>query len=322
MKVLKDKRGVVLILVLSVVALFTAMIVSFGADESLDIELAYNFRDSLQAQYIARAGVEAAITILSEDDTQSDSLDDQWASFAEYAVASASYLDDAQLSGTITDECSKFDLNSLAAVEPKDRDFRIAQFKRLFTLLKIDIADEELDDLAHAVIDWIDTDSDTDFGAEEEYYQSLDPPYHCKNAPLDSAEEILLVRGMKPEYFFGTENYEGIRNSVTVGTKGKININTASETVLRSLSDRFTENTVSSVLDCRPFTEQAYDCIKGIDLADGSEESIWIKSVLDVRSARFSADMKGTLPSGALVNVRAVLERINNSVRIVYYRIY
>ncbi|MCE5275420.1 MAG: type II secretion system minor pseudopilin GspK [Syntrophaceae bacterium] len=322
MKVLKDKRGVVLILVLSVVALFTAMIVSFGADESLDIELAYNFRDSLQAQYIARAGVEAAITILSEDDTQSDSLDDQWASFAEYAVASASYLDDAQLSGTITDECSKFDLNSLAAVDLKDRGYRIAQFKRLFTLLKIDITDEELDDLAHAVIDWIDADSDTDFGAEEEYYQSLDPPYHCKNAPLDSAEEILLVRGMKPEYFSGTENYEGIRNYVTVGTKGKININTASETVLRSLSDRFTENAVNSVLDCRPFTEQTYDCIKGIDLADGSEESIWIKSVLDVKSARFSADMKGSLPSGALVNVRAVLERINNSVRIVYYRIY
>ncbi|HPS93342.1 MAG TPA: type II secretion system protein GspK, partial [Deltaproteobacteria bacterium] len=196
MKVLKDKRGVVLILVLSVVALFTAMIVSFGADESLDIELAYNFRDSLQAQYIARAGVEAAITILSEDDTQSDSLDDQWASFAEYAVASASYLDDAQLSGTITDECSKFDLNSLATVDLKDRGFRIAQFKRLFTLLKINITDEELDDLAHAVIDWIDADSDTDFGAEEEYYQSLDPPYHCKNAPLDCAEEILLVRGM------------------------------------------------------------------------------------------------------------------------------
>lgn len=322
MKVLKDKRGVVLILVLSVVALFTAMIVSFGADESLDIELAYNFRDSLQAQYIARAGVEAAITILSEDDTQSDSLDDQWASFAEYAVASASYLDDAQLSGTITDECSKFDLNSLAAVDLKDRGYRIAQFKRLFTLLKIDITDEELDDLAHAVIDWIDADSDTDFGAEEEYYQSLDPPYHCKNAPLDCAEEILLVRGMKPEYFSGTENYEGIRNYVTVGTKGKINVNTASETVLRSLSDRFTENAVNSVLDCRPFTEQTYDCIKGIDLADGSEESIWIKSVLDVKSARFSADMKGSLPSGALVNVRAVLERINNSVRIVYYRIY
>lgn len=75
---MRDRRGVVLILVLSMVALFTAMIVVFSADESLDIELAYNFRDSIQAQYIARGGVEAAIAVLSEDDQAYDSEDEQW----------------------------------------------------------------------------------------------------------------------------------------------------------------------------------------------------------------------------------------------------
>ena len=320
MNVLMDKRGVVLLLVLSVVALFTAMIVSFSADEGLDIELAYNFKDSLQAQYIARAGVEAASVILSEDDAKYDSLDEQWANFAEYAVASSSYLDDAQLSGTITDERSKFDINSLALTN--QREFRIAQFKRLFTGLNIDISDDELDDLVNAVIDWLDADSESTFGAEEEYYQSLEPPYHCKNALMDSPEEILLVKGMKNEYFYGTENYEGIRNYVTVGSEGKININTASETVLKSLSDRFTEDVVISILECRPFTDPAYDCIRGIDLNDGSAESTWIKSTLDVKSTKFQVDMKGIMPSGALVNVKAVLERINNNPRIVYYRIY
>jgi general secretion pathway protein K len=68
-------------------------------------------------------------------------------------------------------------------------------------------------------------------GAEDEYYLSLEPPYHCKNAPMDSIEEILLVKGMKSEYFFTTENYDGLKNYVTVGTSGKININTASEMV-------------------------------------------------------------------------------------------
>jgi general secretion pathway protein K len=320
MNILMDKKGVVLLLVLSVIALFTAMIVSFSADESLDIELAYNFKDSLQAQYIARAGVEAASVILSEDDARYDSLDEQWANFAEYAVASSSYLDGAQFSGTITDERSKFDLNSLALTN--QREFRIAQFKRLFTGLNIDISDDELDDLVNAVIDWLDADSESTFGAEEEYYQSLEPPYHCKNGPMDSPEEILLVKGMKNEYFYGTENYEGIRNYVAVGSEGKININTASETVLKSLSDRFTEDVVSSILECRPFTDPAYDCIRGIDLNDGSAESTWIKSTLDVKSTKFQVDMKGIMPSGALVNVKAVLERINKNPRIVYYRIY
>jgi general secretion pathway protein K len=320
MNVLMDNRGVVLLLVLSVVALFTAMIVSFSADEGLDIELAYNFKDSLQAQYIARAGVEAASVILSEDDAKYDSLDEQWANFAEYAVASSSYLDDAQFSGTITDERSKFDINSLALTN--QREFRIAQFKRLFTGLNIDISDDELDDLVNAVIDWLDADSEATFGAEEEYYQSLEPPYHCKNGLMDSPEEILLVKGMKNEYFYGTENYEGIQNYVTVSSEGKININTASETVLKSLSDRITEDVVSSILECRPFVDPAYDCIRGIDLNDGSAESTWIKSTLDVKSTKFRVDIKGIMPSGALVNVKAVLERINNNPRIVYYRIY
>ena len=70
---------------------------------------------------------------------------------------------------------------------------------------------------------------------------------------MDSIEEIMLVKGMKKEYFFGTENYEGIRNFITVcplntSSSGKININTASETVLKGISDRFNEEVVNNIL--------------------------------------------------------------------------
>lgn len=310
-----------LILVLSMVALFTAMIVTFSADESLDIELAYNFRDSIQAQYIARGGVEAAIAILTEDDPAYDSTDEQWGQFAEYAAGASTYFEGAQLVGSITDESGKIDLNALAKNDD-NREFRIDQFKRLFTVLRIDIPEEELNDLVYAVIDWIDTDSETDFGAEDDYYQSLEPPYHCKNAPLDSVDELLLVKGMKREYLTGTENYEGIRNYVTVGTGGRININTAPDAVLMSLSDEVGENVTSSIVDCRPFQTADFGCIRGLDLSGGSPESTWIRSILDVKSSRFAVDVKGVMPSGARVNVRAVLERINNKPRIVYYRIY
>jgi len=322
-KILCDRKGVVLILVLAMVAMFTAMIVTFSADESLDIELAYNFRDSVQAQFVARSGVEAAMAILAEDDPGHDSVDEQWGRFPEYAAGASQYLDGAVLSGIITDEASRFDLNSLAGTSEQDREFRIEQFKRLFRVLRIDITEDESNDLAHAVIDWIDSDSETELGAEDEYYQSLQPPYHCKNAPMDSAEEILLVRGMKPEYFFGTENYEGIRNHVTTGTGGKVNINTATEAVLMSLSDQISESVAASIVECRPFLSAGdYGCIRGFDLSDGSGETTWIRGLLDVKSTRFCVDIRGSTPSGAQVNVRSVLERINNRPRIVYYRIY
>jgi type II secretory pathway component PulK len=140
---------------------------------------------------------------------------------------------------------------------------------------------------------------------------------------MDSIEEILLVKGMKSEYFFGTENYDGLKNYVTVGTSGKININTASEMVLKSISEHFNDDVVSSIIACRPFTNQNFSCVQGLDLTDGSDQSTWIKNnVLVVKSSRFSVDVKGVMPSGAQVNVKSVLERINNNARIVYYRIH
>jgi general secretion pathway protein K len=320
---LKDRRGVVLILVLCMVALFSAMIITFSSDEGLDIELAYNFRDSIQAQYICLAGVEAAKAILVQDDPGHDSIDEQWGQFPAYAATASGYLNGAQLTGVITDECSKFDLNTLALKDGYS-EFRKKQFQSLFNLQHIDITQEELDDLTNSVVDWLDTDSEVTMGgAEDEYYLSLEPPYHCKNAPMDSIEEILLVKGMKNEYFFGTENYDGIRNYVTIGTVGKININTASEMVLKSISERFNDDVVSSIIACRPFTTLTFTCVQGIDLADGTDESNWIKNnVLVVNSSRFSVDVRGLMPSGAQVNVKSILERINNNARIVYYRIH
>jgi general secretion pathway protein K len=320
---LKDKRGVVLILVLSMVALFSAMIITFSSDEGLDIELAYNFHDSIQAQYIALAGVEAARVILVQDDLSHDSLDEQWAEFPVYLATASTYLNGAQLTGAITDECSKFDLNSLA-LKDSYTELRKQQFQRLFTLQNIDITQEELDDLTNCIIDWLDTDSDITLGgAEDEYYMSLEPPYHSKNAPMDSVEEILLVKGMKSEYFFGTENYDGLKNYVTIGTGGKININTASEMVLKGISEHFNDDVVSSIIACRPFSTQNFSCVHGLDLSDGSGEGNWIKNnVLVVKSSRFSVEVKGAMPSGAQVNVKSVLERINNNARIVYYRIH
>jgi hypothetical protein len=128
---------------------------------------------------------------------------------------------------------------------------------------------------------------------------------------------------MKSEYFFGTQNYEGIQNYVTVGTGGKINVNTASEMVLKSISEHFTDDVVSSIIACRPFKSQDFSCVHNLDLSDASDESKWIKNnVLVVKSSRFSVEVKGVMPSGAQVNVKSILERINNNVRIVYYRIH
>jgi general secretion pathway protein K len=319
-RILKDSQGVVLLLVLSIVALFAVMVVDFSADEGFDIELAYNFKDSLQAQYIARAGIEAAIVMLNNDDPAYDAQDEEWGGFSDYTMAASAFLEGPVFTGTLGDESGKIDINSL--IIQGEEEFRKGQFKRLFDLLEIDITDEELDDLVNALIDWLDPDSETTFGAESDYYKSLDTPYICKNGPMDTPNEILLIKGMKPEYYYGTEEYEGIREYITVGTQGKINLNTASDVVIMSISDLFGQDVVESIKDCRPFTQLTYECIDGVDFSDTSEEMTWIKKVFDIKSARFGVDVNGSMPSGAQINIKAFLQRINNTVRIVYYKIY
>jgi type II secretory pathway component PulK len=129
---------------------------------------------------------------------------------------------------------------------------------------------------------------------------------------------------MKPEYFYGTENYHGIKDYVTVGTGGKININTASRTVLLSMSRTYlTEDVADAIEDGRPFlNEQDRSRIQGLDLNDPADEMKWIKNTLGVKSGLFSADINGNMPSGARINIKTVLQRFQNDVRIVYYKIY
>ena len=92
-----------------------------------------------------------------------------------------------------------------------------------------------------AIIDWIDKNDEVyvllsvttgeNKGAENDYYAELPLPYPCKNAPLDTIEEILMIKGISEENYYGEK---GLENFVTVFTNGKININTASAEVLKS----------------------------------------------------------------------------------------
>lgn len=60
--------------------------------------------------------------------------------------------------------------------------------------------------IAGAIIDWLDTDSNaSESGAESEYYSTLSSPYAPRNGPLASLEELLLVKGVTPALLFGVD---------------------------------------------------------------------------------------------------------------------
>lgn len=92
---------------------------------------------------------------------------------------------------------------------------------------------------AYAVLDWKDSDEELvqkPFGAEDEYYAGLAQPYHCKDRPFDSLEELMLVKGITPGIFAAVKGY------LTVFPKEgvfQINLDTASGVVIRAMARAF-----------------------------------------------------------------------------------
>ncbi len=76
------------------------------------------------------------------------------------------------------------------------------------------------EEIADAILDFIDEDEDVrPLGAESGYYAGLSPPYQAKNAPLDTIEELLLVRGVTPQLLFGLDaNHNGILDQEEVSS--------------------------------------------------------------------------------------------------------
>ena len=68
------------------------------------------------------------------------------------------------------------------------------------------------DDLASAILDWVDADEDvTGNGAESETYALRTPSYSSKNAPFESLEELALVNGATFEILYGEDaNMNGV----------------------------------------------------------------------------------------------------------------
>ncbi|HRZ40041.1 MAG TPA: type II secretion system protein GspK, partial [Candidatus Omnitrophota bacterium] len=147
-----------------------------------------------------------------------------------------------------------------------------------------------------SLIDWKDADdnlSDRSFGGEEDYYQHKKRPYHCKNAPLESLEELLSVRGMNDQLWNDLGPYVTI-----VPAEGplKVNFSDASQTVLLALARYFSgartntdlsdaQSLVRKVLEYRagPDGEERTDDDRPVDFKDivlNAKEKVLASSLL------------------------------------------
>jgi general secretion pathway protein K len=168
-------------------------------------------------------------------------------------------FEDGRLSLVITDELGKIQVNALVNY-PDSRQFNEAQrtlWERFLQHyadrkeLKLDLKDDsEPAAIINSLKDWLDSGDDDAItglsGAESSTYEDREPPYPARNGPVQDLDELLLVKGITPELFYGRPEIPGISSYLTVhgatpgeGTgvtfPGRINIATAELPVLFAL---------------------------------------------------------------------------------------
>jgi DNA uptake protein ComE-like DNA-binding protein len=86
-------------------------------------------------------------------------------------------------------------------------------------------------DVADAIVDWRDTDdTPSPYGAESDYYGSVQPPYRAKNGPFETVEELLLVKGVTPDLLYGYDaNHNGFLDDEEVAAAGGVSLQESQE---------------------------------------------------------------------------------------------
>ncbi|MGL4550561.1 MAG: general secretion pathway protein GspK, partial [Gemmataceae bacterium] len=120
-----------------------------------------------------------------------------------FYVVSVSPADGTGYRFGLTDEGAKINLNTLL-----DMDKGAGEVGKQVLLLLPNMTEE----IAGAILDWLDPDEEPRTpGAENDVYSGMDPAYRCKNGPLDTLEELLLVQGVSAELLFGADkNRNGV----------------------------------------------------------------------------------------------------------------
>jgi general secretion pathway protein K len=96
--------------------------------------------------------------------------------------------------------------------------------------------------IVSGILDWRAGTPGGSFSQFDQYYLSLTPSFRARHASLEEIEELLLVRGMTPDLFYGGYTrdaqgrfipHEGLRDCLSVyGSTGPLDVNTVTPEVM------------------------------------------------------------------------------------------
>jgi general secretion pathway protein K len=263
--------------VLWILVLLTAMVAGFAYSMRTEVNITRNFKEATQAYYIAHSGLIRSVVEVVRQAARTNNQENG-IEVAEDRVWRVNVsippqgFGNGEFTVRIDNVAGLIDLNAAG-----EKSLRLM-------VNTLDIGEREKDVIVDSILDWRDSD---DFhrlnGAENKYYRSLAKPYDCKNAPFDSVEELVLVRGMRPELLTKSlrsiiivipdskakPSGKGRSSRSGVGaTSGQININAAPTRLLEALP-QITPQQVQGLVDYR--AERDFSSVEEVRNLIGAE---------------------------------------------------
>ena len=292
-----SRDGIALIIAMIAILVLSILAAGFAYSMKVETKLAQNADSDEQLVWLGRSGVEYARWILEQEATipgqPYDSLNEIWAGGPGGAGETNSVLSGISLDNVPMDKGTVslkiIDLERFANINTANS----VELQQVLTLMGVDADDISI--VSDSILDWIQPgDSPRLAGAKNDYYQGLNPPYYCKEAPMDDLSELLLVRGIsdQPEIYWGgsgtnhaTATFQhqlgfgnspnqpadypfGLKDVFTPFSTGRININTAGTNVLQMIPG-IDPNIAASIVQQRA----------GPDGVDGTEDDTPFQSV-------------------------------------------
>jgi general secretion pathway protein K len=327
----RNSGGFALLLTLLIITLIVTVTFQFNTSMTSELYAAANLRDGVRLRSIASSGFHYALAVLYEDaaaENEFDSLNEDWADFRALSANSSSMFEEGRFEVRIMDHSGRIQINQLIKAPDEGGEeytYDLTQkdlLTRFLSSEEFDLDEETVEDLVDALKDWMDPDDEvTNFGAEDSFYQTLDKPHACKNAPVDSLEELLLVRGITKELFYGTEERPGISGYLTTqGNDGKININTAHPLVLRALSEYLDQEMVEEMIAYRQDEDNDLSQISWYSGVRGMSSEVNINDLASVSSRFFEIRSTGIMKTMSK-RVEGLVERKDDAISIVSWRL-
>ena len=228
--------GAALVIAMLIVTVVVLLTVTLTSDFTVLFRKVENQLHSQQALAYMFGSEGLGRRAILQDTTDGPDIDHRNEGWLERDVP---YVNDhAQIVGRVSDLQGRFGLNRLQNPAAKGTKYTNEQqhFIRLLQTLTLDtpldvVAAEEL---TNGVIDWLDKDPSgieverSPGGAEDLFYGDAVPAGRAANRKMASVSELRWVKG------FTEEIYRALAPHITVWETTGINVNTASENVLRS----------------------------------------------------------------------------------------